>query len=113
MILPGADRAFVDPRKVRKYLLSLDHPEGRDKARVFAGAGYSAGTWQLLARQLRWLARFGLARPGAESRFGWKYEVDGILQGPSGDSLSVRTIWIVRHGQDFPRLVTAYPGRHR
>jgi hypothetical protein len=76
MTLPGADRAFVDPRKVREYLLALDHPEGRSKARAFA-------------------------------------KVDGILRSPAGEGFGIRTIWIVHFGEDFPRLVTAYPRTQR
>jgi hypothetical protein len=44
------------------------------------------------------------------SAFGQKYEVDGILRGPSGREARVTTIWIVKNGEDFPRLVTVYPG---
>jgi hypothetical protein len=44
------------------------------------------------------------------STFGQKYEVNGILRGPSGREARVTTIWIVKNGEDFPRLVTVYPG---
>ena len=113
MILPAADRAYVDPGKLRGYLLAPDNPKSRGKVRAFVDAGYSAKEWQLLADHLKQLARFGLARPGRVSVFGEKYEVDGILRSPNGGSLGVRTIWIVRPGEDFPRFVTAYPRRQR
>ncbi|MGH7818267.1 MAG: DUF6883 domain-containing protein [Candidatus Binatia bacterium] len=38
MRIPNADRAVVDPRKLRDYCLSPIHPRGRHKARVFAAA---------------------------------------------------------------------------
>lgn len=44
------------------------------------------------------------------SDFGQKYGVNGILRGPSGREAAVTTIWIVKNGEDFPRLVTVYPG---
>jgi len=36
MKLPGADRAFVDIKKLNDYCLSSRHPRGRHKARMFA-----------------------------------------------------------------------------
>ena len=44
------------------------------------------------------------------SNFGQKYEVNGILRGPSGREARVTTVWIVKNGEDFPRFVTVYPG---
>ena len=52
----------------------------------------------------------GEAARGKFSRFGNKYEVPAIRTGPSGRSAAVLTVWIVRHGEDRPRLVTAMPG---
>jgi len=39
MSLPNAERAVVDPVKVRDYLLSAVHPIGRFKARFFVAMG--------------------------------------------------------------------------
>ena len=50
MMLPNGERAIVDIAKLTEYCLSLDHPRGRHKARVFAAAlGFSADD----AEQLR------------------------------------------------------------
>jgi hypothetical protein len=98
---------------VREYLLSLDHPEGRSKARAFAAVGYSPNDWRLFAMQLGLLARDGIALSRGMNRFGRKYKVDGILRSPAGEGFGIRTIWIVHFGEDFPRLVTAYPRTQR
>jgi hypothetical protein len=45
-----------------------------------------------------------------ETPYGRKYEVRGMITGPSGRSADIVTVWIVLHGQDRPRFVTAYPG---
>lgn len=52
-MFPGAERAVIDPAKVRDYLLSTVHPVGRFKAIVFQALGYTAEEWQRLrdARQ--------------------------------------------------------------
>ncbi|MFI4884631.1 MAG: DUF6883 domain-containing protein [Steroidobacterales bacterium] len=39
----------------------------------------------------------------APTRYGRKYEVSGILRGPSGRESVVKTVWMVGHGEDFPR----------
>ena len=48
MLLPNADRAEIDPAKLRDYLLSFTHPVGRFKARFFNALGYIAAEWQTL-----------------------------------------------------------------
>ena len=86
MQLPRADRAFVHPDKVGAYLLVLEHPQGQSKAHAFVKAGFSLGSSRMLADQLRRLARSGVARNGSHSIYGQKYEIDGMIQSPSGDT---------------------------
>ena len=110
MKLPCAHRADIDVAKLTDYLLSLDHPVGRFKARVFARAGYRRTEAAVLQKDILDLARHGDAEPQPLGTFGQKFIVRGILQGPNGRSLAVATIWIVRAGEQVPRFVTAYPG---
>lgn len=109
MNLVNADRAVVEPAKVRDYLLSTEHPVGRFKAALFVALGYSADRWELLRDDILALARAEIASPGQPSPYGRKFEVDGILIGPSGRSAAVRTVWIIRPEEQFPRFVTALP----
>lgn len=109
MSLPNVDRAVIDAAKVRDYLLSEAHPVGRFKAAFFMALGYSAGRWDLLRDDFLALARAGTAAPGKPSPFGRILQVDGILTGPSGRSVAVRTVWIVDAGEQTPRFITAYP----
>ena len=110
MRLPGADRAVVDAAKVRDYLLSPEHPVGRAKARFFAGLGFTRAAWADLQEALAAAARDGDVVPGAATAFGQKYVVRGTIRGPAGREAAVVTVWIVLAHEDFPRLVTAYPG---
>jgi hypothetical protein len=110
MNLPAADRALITPDKLRDYLLSAEHPVGRFKAAFFGRMGYFRQDWQRLETDILHIARSGIAVPRQLSTFGQKYEVNGMLRGPSGREASVTTIWIVKNGEDFPRLVTVYPG---
>jgi hypothetical protein len=105
MRLPAAERAFIDPTKIRDYLLSAEHPIGRFKAAVFRAAGYTRDDWEQLQRDLLMLAQSGDVSLGGTTRFGSKYLVRGRL----GRSVRVISVWIVRTAEDFPRFVTAYP----
>ena len=48
MRLPNAERAVIEEVKVRDYLLALDHPVGRAKARFFVALGFTRDGWSLL-----------------------------------------------------------------
>jgi hypothetical protein len=110
--IPGANRAVLDPVKLRDYLLSHEHPIGRTKAEFFGSLGFSQGEWPLLEAALREIV-LEEATPGQVSVYGQKYESHAIMQGPNGRRAHVTVVWIVRTGEDFPRLVTAYPGSRR
>jgi hypothetical protein len=111
MKLPFADRAVIAPEKLRDYLLSPTHPTGAAKAVVFTSVGYERDGWWLLQHDLKDLARANEADDFGYGRYGQKFAVRGILHGPAGQALSIVTIWMVRHGERFPRFVTAYPRR--
>ena len=111
MTLPGADEALIETAKVRDYLLAHGHPSGRFKAAFFIRLGYSVQRWELLSADLKRHARANDASPGESNAFGQKYQVRGILTGPEGKSAVIVAIWIVLHGEAFPRFVTAFPGK--
>ena len=91
MLIPNADRATIEPEKLRDYLLSAFHPIGRFKARFF-------GT---LPRD---------AKPAAPTVHGQKYTIRAILNGPTGQSATVVSVWFIPARGNVPRFVTAYPG---
>ena len=110
MRLPGIDDAVVDEGKIRDYLLSESHPVGRFKAAFFSSLGYSRHAWQVLARDLELHAAENEAVPTEHNRYGQKYEIRGRIQGPSGKAAELVAAWIILDGEEFPRLVTAFPG---
>jgi uncharacterized protein DUF6883 len=109
MKLPAGERAFIEPAKIRDYLLSDSHPVGRFKAPFFASLGYTRTGWRRLDEDLRGLAVSGDAEPGRNSPYGQKYEIRGTLKGPSGKSAEVLTVWIILFGGGTPQFVTAFP----
>jgi hypothetical protein len=109
----SAETAVIEPAKLRDYLLSLDHPDGRAKARYLALLGYTREHREQLARDLRQQILPLEARPAGESRWGVKYEILGLLRGPNGRAAGIQTIWIVLRGDARPRLVTLVPWEER
>lgn len=108
MKLPNPDRAGVDIRKLRDYCLNPDSPKGRNKARVFASAlGLIRRDADLLRRALLAAAREQEAVPGEADDYGQRYTLDFPLETATGRR-QVRSGWMVRHGEDFPRLTTCY-----
>ncbi|MDP2660291.1 MAG: hypothetical protein Q8R28_06150 [Dehalococcoidia bacterium] len=108
MKMPNGERAVVDVRKLRDYCLSAEHPRGRHKARVFeATLGYTALHAEELRGVLLAAARSELTVAGERDDFGQRYVVDMVVTGPVGRA-TVRSSWIIRSGEDFPRLTSCY-----
>jgi hypothetical protein len=108
MKLPGQD-AIIPPEKLRDYILSPTHPDGRGKAAYLAQLGYSQADWLRLEADLREQQLSQEAQPGKRSPYGQKYEILALLAGPNGASAWVRSIWIVLSGENRLRLVTLIP----
>lgn len=108
MKLPHSERAQVDIRKLRDYCLSPEHPRGRHKARLFTSAlGLTARDAEILQRALLNAAQASEAISTGKDDFGERYTVDFLLSGPAGEA-TVRSLWIVRRDEQYPRLVTCY-----
>jgi hypothetical protein len=108
MKLPNCDHAVVDIAKLRDYCLNPHHPRGRHKARVFATAlGLSADQAAILQNALLEAAQNTEAVATDQDEYGQRYLVEFTMTGPAGQAL-VRSSWIVRTGEDFPRLTSCY-----
>jgi hypothetical protein len=112
VLLPNADRAEIQPAKIRDYLLSSTHPIGRFKARSFRALGFSPDRWEELEAALRAQHLTQKADPGASAVAGQKFTIRAILNGPAGESAMVVSVWFIAVGETVPRFVTAYPGEH-
>lgn len=108
MRLPNADRALVDIRKLRDYCLDPSHPRGQHKARVFwAALGLTRGDADGLQEAILAAVRAEEAHATGQDEFGARYVVDFTMLGSLGQR-TVRTAWIVRNGEDYPRLVSCH-----
>ena len=108
MKLPNAERALVDMRKLRDYCLNAEHPRGQHKARVFKRAlGWTADQAEDVRHRLSQAALREDATFLAADDYGQRYALDFAIQGVSG-VVTVRSLWIVRRGEDFPRFASCY-----
>ena len=108
MKLPNADRAVIEIEKLRDYCLSPNHWRGKHKARVFlSSCGMTAEHAEDLRDALLNATRNLEAELGKEDDYGQRYVIDLEVTGPTGTA-PVRSAWIVRHEEDFPRFVSCY-----
>jgi hypothetical protein len=107
-VLPNSEQAILDIRKIEDYCLNSEHPRGRHKARLFRetiGLGRSDSSWLRLT--LLDAVRTAEAVQLGVDRFGARWRVDVVVS-RQGKSVMVRTIWMVRTGEDLPRFVTCW-----
>lgn len=108
MLLPNAAAAFIDLAKLRDYSLSTTHPEGKHKARVFAAAlGLTTEDAEWLRDELLAAAQTQPCEIGRQTAHGQRYSVDLILRRGTREA-QIRSAWIIRPGENFPRLVSCY-----
>ena len=108
MKLPGGESAVVDLTKLTNYCLAERHPRGKHKARVFSAAlGLKAENAELLRTALLHAATTENAVTVASDQFGQRYVIDFEMIGPGGTGI-VRSTWILRAGENAPRLTSCY-----
>jgi hypothetical protein len=107
-MIPGAESAVVELAKFRDYCLNPQHPRGRHKARVFAAAlGLTTEDAEEFRQAILSAVRVHDARVTELDAYGQRYEVDFTLS--RGDRrATVRSSWIIRRDEDFPRLTSCY-----
>jgi len=100
--------AFVDLMKLEDYCLCPTHPEGKHKARVFQSAlGITAADAVWLQDEILAAALREECNPGRNSAHGQRYTVDFSVRRNSSEA-RIRSAWIVRSGETFPRLSSCY-----
>lgn len=109
MKIQNSENAFIDIHKLRDYALDPEHRVGKHKARLFAAL---LGMTVVDAEALRDILYDVVTKQGAvageKDEFGQRYQIDFKLEW-QGNEAMVRSAWIVRPDEDFPRLVTCYP----
>jgi hypothetical protein len=109
MRLPNSGSVRIEKQKIVEYLLSPTHRYGTSKARFFAQFGFGLDNWEALAAALRDHAKKSHAVLRKDTPFGPRFEVDGVLETPSGERPRVRSVWKMDEGETSARLITAHP----
>jgi hypothetical protein len=106
--LPNGERADLG-EKLEEHVLNPRHARGRHKARVFASVlGITRDNQEILANALRQAASNSTdAISTGNEGFGATFEIRFRLTGDKGTA-TVLSAWIIRNGEDFPRLTTCF-----
>jgi hypothetical protein len=108
MKLPNGNRAFIDSQKLAGYSLDINHTEGKHKARVFQSAlELGLDDVEELKTALLNAIQAQDATPTNRNPYGQKYIIDFVMS-RSGKQATIRSAWIIRDTEDFPRLITCY-----
>jgi hypothetical protein len=116
MKLPNGEKAIVDIAKLRDYSLNPAHPSGKHKARQFKE---KLGIGQDDAERLRDVILQAILEVDATevkgNAYGRRFVVDFELSWPEHkfiiSTAMVRTAWIIRNNEDFPRLTSCFTPR--
>ena len=107
--LPNCKKAQIADAKLYGYLLNLNHPDGKSKARFYDLIGYTLDQGEQLRTDLLHLACAGSVVDELPNREGRKYVVVGSIEAPNGRTYPLLTVWAVEPPDNEPRLITAYP----
>lgn len=106
--LPDPDTAWVEEKKVRLYLLNLDHPEGKPKAEYFTRHGFRLEAWEVMRDSL---VRQSVENPVVKTQehpYGRRYTVECDCPTPDGKNPCIRSVWETAPEDKRPRLITAH-----
>ena len=108
MLLPFAEKAYIDDQKLVGYCLSDTHITGKHKAHVFKSAlGITTSDYQLLKEEILTAVLLNKAYFAGSNRQGDMYMVDFSMT-YQDKKATIRTAWIILFGESFPRLVSCY-----
>jgi len=111
-VLPNFQSAHIDDAKLRDYCLNDEHPTGKFKARVFKSTLNITKKDALILKE-NILIRLGNyeAKRGLADKYGVRFYVD-INMRIFDKAALVRTVWIIKAEENFPRLITCYSIDH-
>jgi hypothetical protein len=109
MLIPKAENAVVDIRKLRDYCLNPEHDDGKHKARLFSSIlGMMPDNAEELRQILLEVIQTHEAQLGRRDGFGQRYTLDFTIEWQNR-SATLRSGWIIEHDSEIPRLTTCYP----
>ena len=108
MKLPNHQNAIIDIAKLRDYCLNEFHPIGKDKAKVFREVlGFDESNAEELKQIIFEALKINEAIPQREDEYGRRFAVDFTFRNFAIE-IVIRTSWIIRPNEPFPRLTSCY-----
>ncbi len=108
MHLPNFSKAYIDLKKLSEYCLNEDHPIGKYKARFFKSVlNISKEHALLLKKEIIKNLPSSEAILRGEDHFGIRFSVNIKIVIFEKEAM-VCTAWIVKVGENFPRLTSCY-----
>ncbi len=108
MKIPNSENAVIDIAKIRDYCLNPEHSVGKHKAHVFkAVLNLTVDDAVMLQETLLKGVTQTEATLGEHDEYGQRYTAD-ILVTVGDRQAQVRSGWIIRVDEDFPRLTTCF-----
>lgn len=97
--------------KIKNYCLNFDHGRGKDKAYLFQKKlGITLENAEILIQAIQKAIITERAVLHKENDFGRYYNLRFFLRTEQGESW-ILSAWVVRKGENFPRLGSCYPVR--
>jgi hypothetical protein len=108
-LLPYAENAVVDIRKLRDYCLNPEHKDGKHKARLFAATlGMTVDNAEELRQILLDIVKNHEVKLGRQDDFGQRYTLDFEISWQNREA-TLRSGWIIEPGSEIPKMTTCYP----
>lgn len=108
-LIPNAENAVVDIRKLRNYCLNSEHSTGKHKARLFRSMlGMTTKDADELRQILLEVIKTHPAKLGRKDFFGQRYTLNFTLKWQN-KSVVICSGWIIETDSEIPRLTSCYP----
>lgn len=75
----------------------------------FRSIGFADNHWKALEAEIRAQLKND-AKIKDRTAYGEKYEIRGMVTGPTGQRAEIVTAWMILTGEEIPRIITAHPG---
>ena len=109
MPLPNKENSNVEDKKIKGYLLNLEHKDGGPKANFFFRFGFSLEDIEPFRTSLLNHAINREVETLTEDEYGETYTLVCEIETPDSRNPCIKSVWIINKGEERPRLVTAYP----
>ena len=109
MLIPHAENAVVDIKKLCDYCLNPEHSVGKHKARLFRSLlGMTAENAIELRQILLSVVKTHEVKLGRRDKFGQRYTLDFTLEWHNRSAI-IRSAWIIETHSIIPKLTSCYP----